>query len=75
MLLKVKGFMPTPNNERDLECFDENGKKHYVDFIVDGSLPENISAEDLIGKTIEVEYLTPYIEIACNCRIVAVPDA
>jgi len=56
----------------DVYCSDEQGESHRVDFLVDGSLPEGTTAQDLVDKTIEVESLTPYVEIANGCCIV--PD-
>ncbi len=53
-----------------LICEDEEGNKHTVDFLVDGALPRDTLASDLIGKRIKVDYLVPYQEIAAYPEII-----
>lgn len=61
-----------PNSDRDVICRDENGMQHVVDFFVDGALPDTFqTCGDLIGKTIEVDYLQPHITIAANPRVLS----
>ena len=66
---QLKNF-PKP----EFHCADENGKSHIVDVWVDGALPEELNRHNLIGETIEVDYLHPYSEIAVNPRLVAQPS-
>lgn len=70
MLLKVIGPSLT---DQDVYCLDENGKKHLVDFLVHGSLPKGTTRDDLIGRTIEVEFLSPFVEIAYEPRFADEP--
>ncbi len=50
------------------ECIDEQGGWHKVDFIVDGG---PVTREQLVpGAVVEVESLSPYIEIATEVRLV-----
>lgn len=44
-------------------CEDEEGNRHRVDIMVDGAFPGKFP-QDLIGRTIECERLSPYITIA-----------
>ena len=70
MRLTVKSKYP--NSDSDVICLDESGGQHVVDFLVDGALPDTFrTGADLIGKTIEVDYLQPHITIAANPRIVS----
>ncbi len=51
-------------------CIDEEGYEHKVDIHVDGGLGK--AGEDrksLVGRKIQVEYLTPYLEIANNVKL------
>jgi hypothetical protein len=64
MKLKIIKLHPAMGNNCDLICEDIYGKSHTVDLFRDGSLPEGTKPEDLIGKTVEVGFLSPYIEIA-----------
>jgi hypothetical protein len=58
----------------DVVCVDDDGNERYVDLFVDGTLPnEYQTAEDLIGMVVEVDYLTPHIEIASNPRVITKP--
>lgn len=47
-------------------CRDEDGYAHKVDLIVDGSLGDQFveNPKLLNGKSVEVGFLAPYIEIA-----------
>lgn len=50
---------------------DESGKDRLIDFFVDGSLDRRFTKpESIIGKTVEVEWLHPYQEIANNIKII-----
>lgn len=50
------------------DCKDEKGVWHRVDFHVCGSpeIKKFLDRETLIGKTVEVDDLQPYMELACN---------
>ena len=64
MKLLVKRY----NAEQDYhECITPDGNLHRVDIMVDGGL-ENKDREFWVGKTIECEYLNPYIEIANSVK-------
>jgi len=64
MKLKVIAF----NGQFDAHnCVDEDGNKHLVDIMVDGSL-ENKDREYWVGKTIECDWLIPYLELAHNVK-------
>lgn len=72
MKLKVENYYDFHPADTYL-CRDEEGRTHYVDLLVDGTFSEILSIEDrktLIGKTVEVDYLSPFVEIASNPRIV-----
>jgi len=76
MKLKVLKYCPPPNDYH--ECEDEEGNRHRVDLVVDGSLNELTEGKEgaaylevlasFCGKTVEVEYLLPYQEIGMNVR-------
>lgn len=50
-------------------CIDEDGQSHQVDLFINGDLDESITAEELVGKTVSVERLTPYLELAHGVKI------
>ena len=62
MILKVIKDVDHPHNYHT--CEDESGRLHRVDLLVNGDLPEETTPEDLVGKTVTVDYLAPYITIA-----------
>lgn len=49
------------------ECVDEQNHTHRVDLLTDDSKVG--TPQSLVGKKIEVEYLTPYIEIAHGVKV------
>jgi hypothetical protein len=51
------------------ECQSEDGKKHRIDLMVDGSFPDT-EPQDLVGKSVDFRYMYPYISIAHDVRIV-----
>jgi transcription elongation factor Elf1 len=54
-------------------CEDESENRHRVDLTSDGSLPCEIDGQDveiyLVGKTVSVNRLNPYIEIAMEVEV------
>lgn len=69
MKLTIKSRYVNAPSDRlctDYNCVDEEGNSHLVDLFVDGGIPnpETVTDEMLIGKTIEVDHLHPYLEIA-----------
>lgn len=62
MRVKVMRYNPAPLDYHDV--IDTLGNKRRVDMMVDGAFPPGIKAEDIVGKTYEVGFLSPYIEIA-----------
>ena len=48
------------------DCIDENGNLYRVDLFIDGKAPKGITGADLVGKTIEVDYIYPYLYIAAG---------
>ena len=67
MILKIISY----NKDQDYHvCKDEEGKHHKIDIFVDGGLGDLAnSPKDLIGKTVQCDYLHPYIEIANNVKL------
>ena len=66
-LFKVIGVCPTGENV----CLDEQNKKHFIDLLVDGTMPEWVKqSKDLVGMEVLVDCITPYISIATNPQIV-----
>lgn len=59
----------TKENCSDFECVDEEGRTHRVNIFVDGGLPENITTDELIGRTIECRSLSPFLEIANDVQL------
>jgi hypothetical protein len=45
------------------------GRRMTVEVLTFGGLPKSTTADDLIGKTLEVEDLTPFIQVAPGVRI------
>jgi len=67
MILKVLAVFESVTD--GWHCIDEHGHKHTVDLVIDKyieGVAENPAS--LVGRTFEVECLTPYIEIAYNVR-------
>lgn len=66
------------------ECKSPSGETHRVDLLIDGGLTlpkKDISCEELlefkkslVGKTVEVAYLSTFMEIAHQVRIVGEPQ-
>lgn len=54
------------NDGRFHNCRDAQGATHRVDLIVDGSLPDTFAENPALlnGKSVEIGFLAPYIEIA-----------
>lgn len=68
MKLKILRF---DANELAHICSDEEGKEHRVDILVDGGIDTaKHSDEALIGRTVEVSFLTPFVEIAHDVRLI-----
>lgn len=70
MILAVESHDPVTDSYM---CSDESGRKHRVDLLVDGGLSGtevDASRAWLIGRTVECEYLIPFIEIAMTVRLV-----
>ena len=67
MKLKVMSY-----NEREVYhlCVDENGDSHRIDLFVNGDLPKGLDSLYLVGKTVEVDYTSPSIEIGYGVTIV-----
>ena len=68
--LEVVGYH---KSYRALECRvlgDNSPSRIFVDLLVDGTLPDGVTAGSLIGKIVEVDNTYPYISIAANPRIV-----
>ena len=51
-------------------CINENGASQFVDLMVNGDFPEDFDPTELVGKTVEVERIHPYIAIAHNVKII-----
>ena len=70
MRLKVEKYYGDDRAHRYLhKCYDSDTDQiHHVDLMVYGNF--DIQPEDLVGKTIDVDYLFPSIELAMNPRIV-----
>lgn len=50
-------------------CLDESGKAHKIDFHVSGSdiiKQKYLNRKDLEGKTVTVDYVQAYLELAGN---------
>lgn len=62
--------MPLCFGYSDFECETECGDTVKIDLFVDGSMPEDIDACSLIGKTVEVDYAQGYLFIGVGVRIV-----
>ncbi len=73
MILKVDLYCDSPLFYH--KCTDEAGKNHRVDLLVNGDLEKGTTPESLVSKTVEVDYVYPYVEIAMNVRIAATPPA
>ena len=55
---------------RDFKCRDENGKEYYMDLYVDGGINESDwPAEKLIGKTVYIDYMHPYLFIGNGVKV------
>ena len=69
MILKVVRWEPSPLNFHI--CRDENGEQYRLDLFVNADFHnQDITPEDLVGKTISIERKHPYIEIACGVKII-----
>lgn len=71
MKYKVKSRFPFwKEDTTDFTCVNEDGKECRIDLFVNGDLPEETKAEDLIGKTVEVENIQPFLFLGSGIRIV-----
>ncbi len=53
------------------ECtFDGGLRTVFVDLFVNGDLPENLEPNDLIGKTVQVNYTHGFIWLADGVRVI-----
>ncbi len=69
MLLKVIRYEGPPLDYH--VCVDEFGTERRIDlFVYGGFHGQDIKPEDLVGKTVNVERLHAYVEIAINVTIV-----
>lgn len=68
--MRLKVIRLLQDDKNDLVCEDENGERHNVDFFTGGEFPKNVEPASLIGRTIEVDYLYPYLEFASAPRVV-----
>ena len=50
------------------QCVDEQGHAHRVDVVVGGELGD-MAPQDLVGRTIEIKYMTPYVSIAHGVKL------
>lgn len=66
MILKVISYHQGENYHK---CIDESGNEHRLDIFTDGKLPRELN-ESICGKSISVEYLHPYIQLAMNAKII-----
>lgn len=64
--LKVVGY----DKQYQAHRCEINGIRVFVDILIDGTIPEHIEANDIIGKEIDVDYTHGYIWIAQNPRLV-----
>ncbi|KKN66016.1 hypothetical protein LCGC14_0476080 [marine sediment metagenome] len=72
MILKVRKYLDGVGQYYH-ECTDENGKEHRVDLMVNGDFHDSdITPEDLVGKTVSVDYTYPHIEI--GMEVVIIPE-
>ena len=51
-------------------CEDQDGLRYRVDLLVCGELPEETTHASLVGKTVEVEELIPYLLLARKTKII-----
>lgn len=72
MKLKILNWRGFPSNHH--ECRDEKGKTHRVDLLVSGCFPPKTDPKSLVGKTVEVEWLSIYCEIAHKVKIIETSD-
>ena len=66
---------PNPDQHSDFYCRDEEGESHLVDIFVDGGIPSGITDDELIGRTIEISHLHPYLEIASDVKLLPLAKA
>lgn len=71
MKLKIIGYSNIFNYH---VCKDEEGKRIFVDILVDGGIKiyeknKKTIAEDLIGREVECDRITPFISIAHNVKL------
>lgn len=57
-------------SDTDFICTDEKGEKHRVDLVTDGSLEFKDILDAYEGKRVNVDRLTPYIQIAHEIELV-----
>lgn len=65
MKLKIEAYLA---HEDAYQCKDKQGRQHLVDFHIDGSskIKKYPDRKTLIGKTITIDYLWPFLELASN---------
>ena len=69
MRLTIKGYYKP---EDCFVCIDEQGGTHRVDLVIDGSGDSKkigAAPESMAGRQVDVEYLSPYLEIASGVRL------
>ena len=67
MKLKVIEWMEPPHNFH--RCEDKKGETHRVDLLVNGEFKKDIDPQALVGKTVNVDSLHAYCEIAMGVKI------
>lgn len=50
-------------------CRGLDGKEHRVDLFVDGPI-EGHDDKSIVGHSVSVDYLSPFIEIASNVKVI-----
>jgi hypothetical protein len=51
------------------ECRTDDGQTAFVDLFINGDFPRSVTAQDLIGKTVEVDYTHGFLWLASNVRL------
>lgn len=54
----------------DFLCETENGHKVNIDLFIDGSLPDEITWEAMIGRTVEVSHSSAFLWMGAEVRLV-----
>ena len=66
----MKGKVTGYNKEQDYhDIIMEDGRKVKADLFVNGDLRDIATNESIIGKSVDIQYFTPYIEIAYGVSV------